>query len=114
MRHGSRGARPLFLYTLFLYKPGDWGASTCAGTTVYLHIFNMTGGALTLPPLTKKILKSELLTGGKATVKQDDSGLTISIPASDQQDIDTIVKLEVDKPAFDIAPVSVTPPASAK
>ena len=35
------------------------------------------------------------------------SGITISVPAPDRQEIDTIVKLELDGPALDIRPVSL-------
>ena len=59
-----------------------------------------------LPPLPAKITKITVLTGGNATVNQTDTGLEIRV--TDRQPIDTIVALELDKPALDIAPISIS------
>ena len=59
-----------------------------------------------LPPLDKKILKSELLAGGTVDVKEDDRGVAVSVAASERKETDTIVKLELDGPASDIPPMS--------
>lgn len=90
------------------YKPGDWGAATCKGNDIYLHIFLFDdGNSIALPPINRKIIGSKLLSGGDVDVKQDAKGVTVSVPFSDQQEISTVVKLELDGPAFDIPPVSV-------
>jgi alpha-L-fucosidase len=88
------------------YKPGKWGVSTRKENTIYLHILNWDGNSLVLPPLGQKIIKSELLTGGAVDVKQDDQGVTVSVPPSERKDVDTIVKLELDGPALDIPVMS--------
>jgi alpha-L-fucosidase len=88
------------------YKPGSWGASTCKENSVYLHIFNWGADSVMLPPLGKKILRSELLAGGAVHVNQDEQRVTISVAPSDRQEIDTVVKLELDGPASDIPPIS--------
>ncbi len=90
------------------FKPGSWGASTCKGDRIYIHVFDWPkeGDAITLPPIDRKVLKSSLLTGGKAEVKQSDKGITISIAASDRQEVDTIVAIDLDGPAADIPPVA--------
>jgi alpha-L-fucosidase len=62
-----------------------------------------------LPPLPAKIVKSRVLTGGTASVKQSDSGIEIAVPKSDRQEIDTIVVLELDRPAMEIQPIAVNP-----
>jgi len=80
--------------------------STRDGNSVFLHILNWSGDSLVLPPLGKKILKSELLTGGSCNFKQDDHGVTISVAPSDRQGIDTLVNLEIDGPAMDIPAIS--------
>ena len=92
-------------------KPGRWGASTCKGNTVYLHIVKFPeDGKVTLPALGKKIVKSEVLTGGTAEVDQDAKNLHVCVPAKDRQEIDTIVKLELDGPAFEIKAVAAFDP----
>jgi alpha-L-fucosidase len=89
------------------YKPGKWGASTRKGRTVYLHIFKWDGDAVTLPALPAKVVKSRALTGGEAVVTQTAEGLTVSVPAANRQEIDTVIELELDAPAMDLAPIAV-------
>ena len=48
-----------------------------------------------------------MLTGGTANVKQTEAGIEITVPKSDRQEMDTIVALELDKPAIEIGPLSV-------
>ncbi|MGA2034295.1 MAG: hypothetical protein ABSG68_18775, partial [Thermoguttaceae bacterium] len=81
-------------------------ASTRKGNTVYIHVTAWPEATLTLPPLPAKIVTSRVLTGGQASVKQSDAGIEIAVPKSDRQEIDTIVVLELDKPAIEIQPVS--------
>lgn len=89
------------------YKPTSYLASTRKANTVYLHVLSWPTDVLTLPALPAKILKSSLLTGGNVQVKQSDDAVEISVPKSDRQPIDTIVVLELDKPAIDIPPIAV-------
>jgi alpha-L-fucosidase len=89
------------------FKPGKYGAATRKGNTIYLHAFNWTGDSLTLPAIPAKILRSKALTGGNVTVKQADDAIEISLPASDRQEIDTIVAMELDRPAIEIQPLTV-------
>ena len=88
-------------------KPAKHVVSTRNGSTIYVHIFAWPEEVLTLPALPAKIVQSHVLTGGQATVKQTESGIEISVPKSDRQEIDTIVVLQLDKPAIDIAPIAV-------
>ncbi len=88
------------------YKPGKAAVSTRKGSTVYLHILAWPEETLTLPPLPARIIKSSLLTGGQATVKQSDAGVEIAVAREHRQAIDTIVVLELDKPAIEIAPIA--------
>jgi alpha-L-fucosidase len=77
--------------------------STRKGNTIYVHILAWNGENLTLAPIPAKIVKSHAVTGGEAKITQTDSGVEISLPKADRQDIDTIVALEIDKPAIEIA-----------
>jgi len=88
------------------WRPGPWGAATCQGNTVYVHILQWPGDTIALPALARKIVSSKVLTGGTASVKQTDVGVEISVPATDRQEIDTLVALELDGPAFDAGIVS--------
>lgn len=75
---------------------GDWGGATQKGNTVYLHIMKWDNGQVKLPAIPQKIVRSSVLTGGTATISQSDQGLLVSMPAIEQNDIDTIIKLELE------------------
>jgi alpha-L-fucosidase len=91
------------------YKPTKCVASTRKDTTVYIHITAWPEETLLLPPLPAKIVKSRVLSGGRADVKQSEAGVEIAVPKSDRQAIDTIVALELDRPALEIRPIAVNP-----
>jgi len=88
------------------FAPGPWGATTHKDSKIYVHILNWPGETVTLPPIKQKIVKSLMLTGGTATVKQSDDGISISVPAADRNEIDTIVVLQIEGKAADIKPGS--------
>ncbi|MBN1395056.1 MAG: alpha-L-fucosidase [Pirellulales bacterium] len=83
------------------FERGPWGATTNKGNTIYLHILDPTLEQVKLAPLRRKIISSRVLTGGTATVKNDDVALRVSVPKSDRNEIDTIVALELNGPAAD-------------
>jgi len=93
------------------FKPALYGVSTRKGNTIYLHLFNWTGGTLALPGMPAKILRSTALTGGNVTVKQTDDVIEVSLPSRDNQVIDNIVAMELDRPALEIEPLTVRSPA---
>jgi alpha-L-fucosidase len=93
------------------YVPGKWGVSTRKGKTIYLHVFDWGNGALTLPALPRKVVRSSVLTGGSVSLSQTTDGVTISVPSASRQEIDTVVALEIDGPAEAI-PVPPTPSGS--
>jgi alpha-L-fucosidase len=81
-----------------------WGGSTRKGNSIYLHIMRWPDETLKLPAIAPKILKSSVMTGGQAEVKQTAEGITVTIPSTQRDTIDTIVKLELDGSADLIAP----------
>ena len=89
------------------YKPGQWGASTHRDSRVFVHVLKWQGPTLKLPPLPCKVTGSSLMTGGKLSLKQTDEAVEIAVAPKDQDPIDTIVVLELDRPAGSIAPISI-------
>lgn len=88
------------------FKPNAWYGSTCKGSNVYVHVFQTdTNGTLTLPPISKKVLRARLMNGGAVEVKQTEQGITVTIGKSDLQPVDTIAVLELAGSAENIAPV---------
>ncbi len=90
------------------FRPGTWGASTYNGNKIYVHILAWPDETLTLPPIQKNIVGASVLTGGKATVNQTETGIEISVPPGDRKKLDTIVVLELDGPAAEIKPAGRT------
>jgi len=89
------------------FKPGAWGASTYKGNAVYIHVLNWPGEKLVLSPIPKKIVAGSVLTGGEVGVKQTDEAIKIFVPKADRHEIDTIIKLQLDGSADEIAPVGI-------
>ncbi len=89
------------------FKPVRHLVSTRKDNTIYLHILAWPEEVLSLPALPARIIRSSVLTGGAARIKQTDAGIEISVPRSDRREIDTVVALELDRPAMDIAPIAV-------
>ncbi len=94
------------------FKPGDYGVSTRKGNTIYLHILDWPDDVLKLPMIDAKVVRSRLLSGGKADVRQTAAGIVISVPERDRQPLDTVVALELDHAALELAPLDVASPSS--
>jgi alpha-L-fucosidase len=89
------------------FKPGRFGVSTNKGHTIYLHVQGWHGPMLTLPSIPAKIVRGAALTGGPVTIKRTTDAIEIALPAGDRQELDTIIALELDRPASEIAPLAV-------
>jgi alpha-L-fucosidase len=94
------------------FKPGNYGASTRKGQTIYVQVFKWPQtGALKLPNVAAKLLNARLLnarllSGGKVDAKQLDGGLEISVAESDRQKAVTVVALEFDSDVMKLPAVS--------
>jgi alpha-L-fucosidase len=86
-----------------------WGGTTRKGDTIYVHVLKWTDRPLTLPPIKRKIVSHSMLTGGTASVKQTDKAVTMDVPPAHRNDLDTIIKLELDGSAMDIGLIPPTP-----
>ena len=87
------------------FKPGLSYVSTRKGNAIYVHIMKWPGDVLVLPALPAKIVRCSALTGGTVKAEQVDGELRIQVAVADRQPIDTIVKLDLDGPATDMAPL---------
>ena len=89
------------------FKPGTYGASTRKDKTIFLHLWRWSKDSLKLPPIPAKVVRSRVLTGGKAELRQTEAGLEISLSASDRQPLDTVIALDLDRSALGLAAVDV-------
>ncbi len=91
------------------FKPGLWGCSTYKDHFIYLHILDWDENeTLTFPSLPARIKKASALTGGEVTVQTLKKGLAISLPQDDHDPIDTIIELQLDRPASEIPVMKVS------
>jgi alpha-L-fucosidase len=97
--------RPAKAHGFVLAEGRWWGGSTHKENSIYLHILRWPSDTIELPAIPRKILRSSLLAGGNAVVKQSASGIQVSVPAARRDAVDTIVKLELDGPASGIAAI---------
>ena len=76
--------------------PREWGVMTQKGNKVYVHILNWQDETLTFPSLGKKIVSAKMFSD-KSAVKFTDNefGVTLKIPNTRRNDIDTIIELEI-------------------
>lgn len=88
------------------YMNGPWGGATCKGKTVYLHLLNWDGKAMRFKALPATVNKATVQTGGRVKVTQSPDGLVLACETSGQNQTDTIVKLELDRDAFQIEPIA--------
>ena len=95
------------------WKPNRNLACTRRGREVFVHVLRWDGAALTLPPIPRRVVASRVLTGGAATVRQAEAGITIEVQPADRASIDTIVRLELDGSAMELAPVGWAPAVRA-
>jgi alpha-L-fucosidase len=91
------------------FMPGTWGASTRRGNRVYIHAFAWDGDTLRLPAIPARVVSARRLSGGPVDMAQDASGITLRVPQAQQDPVDTLIVLEVDRPAMGLAPVPAPP-----
>jgi alpha-L-fucosidase len=87
------------------FIPGSWGAGTRKGNTICLHVMSWPEDTMILPPIAHRITESTVLTGGTVNVNQTEKAIEVSVPRTDRRDLDTIIVLELDGPASEIAPL---------
>lgn len=75
------------------YRNGGWGGSTYKGNTIYLHVSRWKGDRLVLPPLKSRIVKCS------TAFEQTGESITFTLPAAQQDKIDTVITIQLDGPA---------------
>lgn len=79
------------------FEPAKWGTSTSKGNLIYLHVLNLKGKKLQLPPLDKKIVTCRILQGEKVSFSQTKDGISINLPGLKKDVVDNIVVVELRK-----------------
>lgn len=79
------------------YSNGRWGGSTRKDKTVWLHVFEWNGDTLRLPAFPAKVTGIRALTGGNPVFQQTATGLDVKLAKADQDPINTVIELTLDK-----------------
>ena len=89
------------------FKPGKWGASTCKGKTIYLHLLVWPGEQLELPAIAAKIAAARTSDGSAVRFEQSEKTIRLILSERDRRPIDTIIRLQVDRDAVAIPAVNM-------
>jgi alpha-L-fucosidase len=92
------------------FLPGPYGAATRRGQTIYVHVLKWPEDKLVLPSIPAKVLRASSLTGGAVIFSQTDGGTEISMTPADRSDMDTVIALQLDRPASSIPLLKTTLP----
>ena len=88
------------------WKPTKSLASTRRGKSIFLHVLKWEGDSVSLPAIPARIRRARVLTGGKAQFRQEGDKLVVSVPPPQQQQIDTVIRLDLDRSAMNLPPIS--------
>jgi alpha-L-fucosidase len=74
----------------------EWGVMTRKGNKIYVHVLNWQDETLTLPKLGKKVISAKLFID-QSVLKflENDFGLSLQIPKTKMDEVDTVIELEV-------------------
>ena len=84
------------------WKPTQSIASTRKSKTIYVHVLKWPNGLVKLPNIPAKIVSAKLPKGGKADVRQTESGIEISVAPAHRDANDSVVALKLDSDAMKI------------
>lgn len=89
------------------WKPSRAVTSTRKGDMIYLHILRWINDEIELPAIPRKIQSAALLDNSNVSVQQREGKLVVSVPPSQRDSMDTVVKLKLDGSAMDLPAVDV-------
>jgi len=80
------------------FRPDSSFVSTYKNDQVYLHIFRSKHGTVVIPALLERVMKASILGGPEISFSQTESAISFTIPGELNNNIVTVVKLNLDKP----------------
>jgi alpha-L-fucosidase len=95
------------------WKPSRSVTSTRKGDTIYLHILHSKEEVIELPDIPRQIMSAWLLDGRKVKVAKRKGNLEVSVPLGWRNSMDTVVKLQLDGSAMDVAALEMPPKVKA-
>lgn len=83
------------------FRPGPWGATTCRGEAVYVHVLDPGARSVVLPPMDARIVSARVRAGGSVEVAQSADRIVLDLAERSRHALDTIVELRLDRPALE-------------
>jgi alpha-L-fucosidase len=91
------------------WKPTPTATSTRRGNTIYIHVLKWRDDAIELPDIPRNIQSASLIGGTKIQIAKKNGKIEISAPPGERDALDTVVKLQLDGSAMDLAAVEIAP-----
>jgi alpha-L-fucosidase len=90
------------------FKPTTWMSSTCKNNSIYVHLFKRPKEEIRLPALPRRKIKAVRVLGG-APLQARTAGdqLVVALPGTPLDTNDAVIKLELNGPAEELAPLDV-------
>lgn len=85
------------------WKPSKGLASTRKEDVIYVHILNKKTDIIELPAISRQVVSATLLNGGSVNFTNQNDSLILTVPRSQHDDYDTVVKLTLDGSAMDLS-----------
>ena len=79
------------------------GGMTYRGNTLYVHVWDWPDNRITLPEMKAKILSVSSLTAKQLDYSIEDGRLAFSVSAQDRLSVNTVIKVELDRPVEKLA-----------
>jgi len=89
------------------WKPTKAVSSTRKGNLIYIHVLRSTDETIELPDIPAKIKSARILGGATVKFLRDDGKLFLSVPASEHNQLDTVVILKLVGSAMDIPALGI-------
>lgn len=84
------------------FMPGKYGVSTHKGNRIYVHVLDAKMSQVALPPIPRKVVRAECLTGEAVHFTQNAAELNLAVTRNTANATDAIVLLELDGPAKEV------------
>lgn len=85
------------------FRNTSWGGMTWRGTSLYVHIWDWKENQAVLPVIEADIIGVTSLTADSLRYERTEGRIALSVGEQDRQAPDTIIKIELDRPASELS-----------
>jgi len=82
------------------FRRSYWGAATCKGNTMFLHLLDKSVDRIVLPGIDRRILAARSLSGVPMKFEQSENKIIVDVVKGVGDSLDTIIELKLDGPAL--------------